>query len=181
MEHMTRDEFLYQQIKGNRSLYRGLAFVYGAAAVAAFIMAIAALVIGRPDGSIILLFMGGGMVVSASASWSERKTYADALDEIGPNPVGVDTRRTYSQRTAKAIAASRMSAKEFLQQWIAYGILALTMIGMGTFLVAIMIEMEETVYALLGAGLAGGGSVLLFMSIKAFRNWRVAKYFESFL
>ena len=61
MEHMTRDEFLYQQIEGNRSLYRGLAFVYGAAAVAAFIMAVAALVIGRPDGSIMLLTMGAGM------------------------------------------------------------------------------------------------------------------------
>lgn len=181
MEYMTRDEFLYRQIEGNRSLYRGIAFVYGAAAIGAVVMGIAALVVGRPAGLFALLAMGGGMVGSAIASWSEHKTYADALDEIGPSPVGVDTRRTYSQRTAEAIALSRMSAKELMQQWIAYGIIALSMIAGGVFLVVVMLDMEETIFALLGAGLAAGGAVLLFMSIKSFRNWQVARYFESFM
>ena len=181
MEHMTRDEFLYKQLKGNRSVYRGIAIAYAAAAIAAFIMAIALLLMHRFGGLLALAVMGLGMAGSAATSWSQHKVYADALEEIGPDPTGVDTCCTYSRRTANAIAQSRTTTKILAQQWISYGIIAITMIGLGVFLVVILLDMEEDLaLTLLGAGLTAGGALLLFLAIKVFLNWRVAKHLELF-
>ena len=179
---MTRDEVLYQQIKDAKGLYRGLAITYALAALAAAIMAIICPFVGKAGGLIELLGFTLGVGTSAWLSWDEHKDYDNALKEIGPDPTGVDTCKTYSLETARAISAARLSEKDLFQQWIAYSILALTLLGFGVFLLALYFTDSFTSEMLLlgcGAGLFAGGAILAFLAIKAFHGWRVVRHLSK--
>ena len=177
---MTRDEFLYRQLKDGRSLYLGLTVVYGLAAAAAIVMAFFAYGKSGLTGAVILLAMGVGLGLSAHGSWSQHAGYASALDEVGADPAGIDTCRTYSASTALLIGMSRMPAKGFLQQWVSYGIIALMLLGFGIFLVVLCTQDigDELMLLGLGALLLVGGALLLLLTVKAFHNWRAAKRLE---
>lgn len=133
-EATERDKALYQQIKDARGLYRGLAIVYLLILVACVIMAIACVITRKLHGILPLVGFASGAWFSASLAHIRYKDYASALEEIGPDPAGLDTCETYSETTAYAIETARMTKKELLQQWIAYSILTLTLLGMGALL-----------------------------------------------
>lgn len=181
----ARDEVLYQQLKDARGLYRGLTIVYALAALAAVVMGVVCLFVGKAGAIIELAGFAIGLGTSAYFSWGECKDYVDALEEIGPDPAGVDTCKTYSQSTARTIAGARLSEKDLRQQWIAYGIIALTMLGFGIFLLALFfLDDYSEAMVLLGSGafLLAGGALLAFLTIKAFHGWcavrRLAKHSE---
>ena len=127
-EATERDKALYQQIKDARGLYRGLAIVYLLILVACVIMAIACVITRKLHGILPLVGFASGAWFSASLAHIRYKDYASALEEIGPDPAGLDTCETYSETTAYAIETARMTKKELLQQWIAYSILTLTLL-----------------------------------------------------
>lgn len=179
---MTRDEVLYQQIEDARGLYRGLAIVYALATLAAIVMAVVCLFIGKALAIIQLAGFAIGLGTSAYLSWGQYKDYVDALDEIGPDPTGVDTCRTYSPKTARTIAGARLSEKDLLQQWIAYGIIALSMLGFGILLLAFFFfddYSSEMVLLICGAFLLAGGALLAFLTVKAFHGWRVVRHLSK--
>ena len=173
----SRDEVLYQQIKDARSLYRGLAVVYALATLAAIVMGVVCPFVGKAYALIELAGFALGLGGSAYLSWTQYKDYANALEEIGPDPTGVDTCKTYSIRTARAIASARLSEKDLFQQWIAYSILALSMLGLGALLLGLSFGVFGIDELLLGVGafLLAGGALISFLAAKAFHGWRVVR------
>ena len=179
---ITRDEVLYQQIKDARSLYRGLTVTYALAAAAAIVMGVICPFVGKAQGLIMLALFAIGLGTSARISWSQYKDYENALEEIGPDPTGVDTCKTYSRSTAYAIAHARLSEKDLFQQWIAYGILAITMLGFGLFLLVLFLTDEysqELVLLISGGALLAGGALIAFLAIKAFHGWLTVRRLPS--
>lgn len=175
-----RDEFLYNQLKGGRSLYAGLSIVYGLCTAAAAIMALFAYPAGGWQALLTICGMGLWFAGMTYTSWKERESYIAALTEIGDDPTGVDTCRTYSRDTAYLIARKRMPAKTFLQQSIAYGAIAITLLGFGLFcFVLSSVEFDGLMFPLLGAGLIAGGLILSALTFGALRNWRAAKRLET--
>ena len=177
---MTRDEFLYEQIKGDCLMYRVLAAVYGACAVAAAVLG----VLGITQAGLEALLRGAILVGStyfpAHLSWQEYKDRAAALKEIGDNPVGVDTYRYYSASTAGVIAGSRLSKKEYFQQWIAYGIIALSLLLFGGLLLGLGVSSSRAMLLLsVGVFMVAGGFLLAFLTAKSFRSWLIARRFEK--
>ena len=83
----------------------------------------------------------------------------------------------YSMRTARAIASARLSDKDLFQQWIAYSIIALSMLGLGVLLLGLSFSDFSIDELLLGVGafLLAGGALLAFMAAKAFHGWRVVR------
>ena len=180
---ITRDVVLYQQVKDATGLYRGLAIVYALATLAAIVMGIACPIVGKPEGILALLGFAVGLGSSAYFSWLQYKDYVSALEEIGPDPTGVDTCRTYSKKTAMTIAGARLSEKELFQQWIAYGILTVTLLGFGALCLGFYIFEDFTKeYLLLGTGalLLAGGALLGFLTVKAFHGWRLVRRLSEF-
>jgi len=173
----ARDEVLYQQIKDARSLYRGLAVVYALATLAAIVMGVICPFVGKAKALIQLAGFALGLGASAYLSWDQYKDYDSALEEIGPDPTGVDTYQMYSMRTARAIASARLSDKDLFQQWIAYSIIALSMLGLGVLLLGLSFSDFSIDELLLGVGafLLAGGALLAFMAAKAFHGWRVVR------
>ena len=179
---MTRDEVLYQQIKDARGLYLGLAIVYGLATLAAIVMAIICPFVGKAMAIIELAGFAIGLGTSAYLSWGQYKDYVNALDEIGPDPTGVDTCKTYSLKTARTIANARLSEKDLFQQWIAYGILTLTLLGFGALSLAFcFFDSFDSEMLLLGVGalLLAGGALLAFLTVKAFHSWRAVRHLSK--
>lgn len=178
-----RDKALYQQIKDARGLYRGLAIVYLLILVACVIMAIACVITRKLHGILPLVGFASGAWFSASLAHIRCKDYASALEEIGPDPAGLDTCETYSETTAYAIETARMTKKELLQQWIAYSILTLTLLGMGALLLTFCAIWDlEKEYLLLGVGvgMVAGGLVLASLTAKAFHGWLVLRRIEKY-
>lgn len=173
-----RDELLYDQVKGTRSLSLGLAIVYGACTVLTVAFAVGIVALGK--GIKPLLVDLGMMAASAAAAlqwWKSFKSCVAALAEIGDDPTGIDTCKTYSQATAEVIAGSRKSRSELKQQWIAYGILALVMLLCGVFFVALLQEAggDELLFGFCTAFMLAGGVLLSSLSIRAWREWLVAR------
>ena len=163
-------------------MYRGLAIVYALAAVAALVMAYFAYKVSGLGAVFVFGFAALGLGVSCRVSLDQSKRFADALDEIGGDPTGVDTCRTYSLATAELISQVRMPPKTFLQLFIAYGSVDLTLFAGGIFLVALgMSESggnDRVPLVGLGALLVFGGVLLGILTVRAFRNWRDAKALE---
>ena len=178
---VTRDEVLYQQIKDSRALFRGLAVVYAIATLAAIIMGIICLFTGRLIPFIQLVMFVLGLGTSTYLSWDQYKDYDFALKEIGPDPTGVDTCKTYSMRTAGVISVSRLSKKELLQQWIAYGILTFTLFFFGIPLLLLFLDPYSTDMLFLGVGgfFLAGGAILAYLTVKAFHAWRAVRRLEK--
>lgn len=176
---MTRDEFLYRQLKENRSLYRGMAIAYTLAALAALALTPFAFSEEGLGGALVAIGMAAALALSGYGSWGQHRSYAEAIDEIGDDPTGVDTCRTYSLDTARLIAQTRMSSKQFLQQFFGYGAIDLMLFAGGILLVVLGLtdfEGSETKMMLgLGALLIFGGVLLGILAIRALRNWRAAK------
>lgn len=167
-----RDEILYKQLKDNRSMYRGVMVVFALVAVAAVIMGIVTLLFMDAGRALfVLLAFAAGAGVSAYNSFMQYKSYASALEEIGPNPAGVDTCKTYSASTAKVIASSRLSQKELFQQFFAYTLVGVMLIGFGILFFVLLRSDSVDIYTLIGAGMLAGGVVVVFLGIKAFRSW----------
>ena len=175
---MTRDEVLYQQVKDARNLYCGLAVVYAIATLAAIVMGVICPFVGKAKGLIQLVGFAIGLGASAYLSWGQYRDYVSALEEIGPDPTGVDTCKTYSPKTARTIAGARLSQKDLFQQGIAYSIIALSMLGFGILLLAFyFLDDFSSEEILLGTGafLLAGGALLSFMAAKAFHGWHVVR------
>lgn len=178
----TRDEVLYQQLKDARGLYRGLAITYALATLAAIVMGVICPFVGKAEGIIDLAGFAIGLGTACYLSRGQYRDYAAAIEEIGPDPTGVDTCKTYSLATANAIAMARLSEKDLRQQWIAYGILALVMIGFGVFLLALYFTHDYTSELLLlgsGAALLAGGALISFLAVKAFHGWLMVRRLPS--
>ena len=177
---MTRDEFLYEQIRSDRSMYKVLTFVYGACTVAAIILGVLGSFKQGPGVLLKGLALAAGPFMATYGSWCMYKDLVNALEEIGDDPTGVDTNRNYSRSTANIISMERHTKREYRQMWIAYGILALTLFGFGAFL-ALLGSPEygwDSMLFILGAVLVVGGFILSFLTVKAFRSWLTARRLE---
>lgn len=177
---MTRDEFLYEQVKGDCLMHRVLAVVYGACTVAALVLG----VLGITQMGLEALL--GGITLAASTfgpaylSWGEYKERASALEEIGDDPTGIDAYKYYSATTAGVIAESRLSKKEYFQQWVGYGIIALSLLILGGLLLALgLYSHSEMLLIVIGSLMVAGGFLLAFLTVKSFRSWLIAKRFEK--
>lgn len=178
-----RDELLHSQVKGTRSLYLGLTIAYGACVALTVAFAVGILV---QDKGLAVLVMDLGMMAGSAASamhwWRCYKEAAAALEEIGDDPTGIDTCRAYSLSTAQIIAGSRKTANELMQQWIAYGIIAISMLLCAALFVALLLDSfeDELLFVFCGAFMLAGGLLLLSMAIEAWREWLVTRRIDRF-
>lgn len=177
---MTEDEFLFEQIKSNRSQQRGLMILYAILAVAAIVMGIAAVAIGKPSALLACGIAAFFFAAAAVAYFWQYKKYKAALEEIGPNPAQDSSGGSYSPATSDIIEKSRTTANVQMQLFIAYGIMGLVMLVAGAFLFAFLFDSDDAGALLVGGGvLLTGGIILTIMSVKALRSWRIVKRFES--
>ena len=177
----VRDELLFAQVKGTRSLSLGLAITYGACVALTVAFAVGIVALGKGVGPFLMdLGMMAGSAAAALAWWKSYKAADAALAEIGDDPTGIDTRKTYSPATAEVIAGSRKSGKELRQQWIAYGIIAVVMLFFGVFFAAFLLNSEgdELLFTICAAVMFGGGILLSSLAIEAWREWLVARRLE---
>ena len=180
-----RDELIYEQVKGNRTLYLGLAIVYGVACVVSAVFTVICLMTGKGLGATaFILVMALSCGASAVGSWNFYRQHAKALAEIGDSPAGVDTCRTYSRGTAQIIAGSRKSAKVLQQQLIAYGLITIMLLAFGVLMFAClgMPQFQGKDNSLLvgvGALLVGMGIILLMLTVRAFREWSITRKIEQ--
>lgn len=179
-----RDLLLFDLIKSDRNLHLGLAITYAACVVitAVFFVGIVAMRKGL-DALIYDVGMGVAFASMAMLWWSSYKAEVAALEEIGDDPTGLDTCRTYSKATADVISGSRKTKKELKQLWIAYGILAIVLLGFGLLLFGLFVLDDftgESVLAFSGAILLVGGIILASLTIKAFHEWLAARKLEKF-
>ena len=178
-----RDELLFSLLKGDRRLHLGLTIVYGACAITAVVFLV--LIVAWRKGPMAFAYdasMGLSFAGAAVAWWNSYKNDVAALREIGDDPTGVDTCRTYSRTTAGVIAASRKTTSELRQLWIAYGILGIVMLAMGALMFAFVLFdnfSDEGVLVLTGIVMLVGGVILSSMAITAFRRWMVARSIEK--
>ena len=178
-----RDELLFSLLKGDRRLHLGLTIVYGACAITAAVFLV--LIVAWHKGLLALAYdvsMGLGFAGAAVAWWNRYKNDVAALREIGDDPTGIDTCRTYSRTTAGVIAASRKTTGELRQLWIAYGILGIVMLAMGALMFAFVLFdnfTDEGALVLTGIVMLVGGVILSSMAITAFRRWMVARSIEK--
>lgn len=176
-----RDELLFSLVKGDRTLHLGLAIVYGACAVTAIVFAFAIVAMNKGIGALLYDI---GMIVGFGGMayvWFQRyKADKAALEEIGDDPSGIDSCRTYSAATADVISESRKTKKELRQQWIAYGILSIVLLGFGIFFVILLMSgfRDEMLFVICGTVLLVGGILLSSLTVKAFREWIVARRLE---
>lgn len=178
-----RDELLHSQVKGTRSLYLGLTIAYGACVALTVAFAVGILVQDKGLAVLVMdLGMMAGSVASAMHWWRCYKEAAAALEEIGDDPTGIDTCRTYSLSTAQIIAGSRKTANELMQQWIAYGIIAISMLLCAALFVALLLDSfeDELLFVFCGAFMLAGGLLLLSMAIEAWREWLVTRRIDRF-
>ena len=178
-----RDELLYSLLKGDRRLHLGLTIVYGACAITAAVFLV--LIVAWQKGLMALAYdvsMGLGFAGAAVSWWNSYRDDVVALQEIGDDPTGVDTCRTYSKTTAGVVSASRKTSGELRQLWIAYGILGIVMLAMGVLMFAFVLFdsfTDEGVLVLTGIVMLVGGVILASMAIVAFRRWMVARSIEK--
>lgn len=177
-----RDELLFSLVKGDRTLHLGLAIVYGACAATAVVFAFA--IVAMNKGIDALLYDIGMIAGFGGMAYVWFRRYKDdvaALEEIGDDPSGIDSCRTYSATTADVISESRKTKKELRQQWIAYGILSIVLLGFGIFFVVLLMSdfRGETLFVICGTVLLVGGILLSSLTVKAFREWIVARRLEA--
>ena len=178
----VRDELLYEQVKGNRSLCLGLAITYGACVLMTIGFAVGIVALGKGIGPFLADL--GAMIGSAGAAYSWWQSYKEAdaaLEEIGDDPTGISTRKTYSKSTAWVIGSSRLTKKELRQQWIAYGIIAIVMLFFAVFFFAMAFSSysDESLFVFCCAFMLGGGILLSSLTIRAFREWLIARRLEA--
>ena len=176
-----RDEFLYNRVKSEKSLSFGLAVTYAFATLLTIAFGIGILVLGKGLKALLAdITLGAGVVFPAIMHWHQYKSYAKALEEIGDDPTGIDTCRTYSPETAQIIAGSRRTKSELRQLWIAYGIMALPMLLFGVmFLLFLIYEPMEPLFIIAGGVMWIGGVLLSVLAVKAFREWLMARRLEK--
>ena len=178
-----RDELLYSSVKGDCRLHLGLTIVYGACAITAVVFLV--LIVAWHKGLMAFAYcvsMGISFAGAAVLWWNSYRDDVVALREIGDDPTGVDTCRTYSKTTAGVISASRKTTGEYVQLWIAYGILGLVMLAMGVLMFAFVLLDDfssEGALVLTGVVMLAGGVILSSMAIVAFRRWMVACSIEK--
>ena len=179
----ARDELLYSLVQGDKKLHLGLAIVYGLCTVATVVFLV--LIVAWHKGLNALLadiLMGVSFGLMAMLWWNSYRSDVAALAEIGDDPTGIDTCRTYSKETASVISGSRKTKKELRQLWIAYGFMAVMLLGFGVFLLALWVTddlSDEGVLVISGAVLTVGGILLSSLAIRAFREWLVARKLDQ--
>lgn len=178
MGRPSRDEFLCSQIKSNCTLYKVLAVVYGVLTIAAVAMIVASVFIAESRGVAALVIIAISLAASTIIMNNQSAAFAKALEEIGPDPTGIDERE-FSLETRELIERSRLNSKSLSQLCIAYGILAATLFVFGAGLLALMIVGDEPLFAAVGGLMVGGSVLLLTMTITAFRRRKIAKRHES--
>ena len=180
-----RDELLYSEVKGGRTLYLVLAIVLGIATIAAVAMVFAVVSTNRgvePLVTVAVMALAvGGMAIS---SWNEFKRHDGALKEIGSDPTGIDTCKTYSPATAKIIAQSRKDKKTLRQLLIAYGLMAVMFLGFGILMLVCLglpqfQGKDNGLLVGMGALFFVLGAFLLMLTVKAFRQWRTVCKLEE--
>lgn len=178
----ARDELLYKQVKSEKSLNFGLCVVLSGATLLTVVFAIGIVVLNKGLNAFLAdLELGIGAALPALLYWNEYKECAKALDEIGDDPTGIDTRKTYSRETAFVIAGSRRSKSELRQLWIAYGILAFVMIVFGLFFLALLASSAyiEILFVIAGGVMWIGGLLLAILTVRSFRQWLMARRIEK--
>ena len=178
-EPTPQDLLLFELVKSDCKLHLGLSITYGVCVVITVVFLVGIVMMHKGlDAFLYDIGMGAGFASMAAFWWSNYKADVAALKEIGDNPAGLDTCRTYSKETAGVISSSRKTKKELNQLWVAYGILAIVMLGFGVFLIALFVTDDftsESVLVISGAVLLAGGVILMSLAIKAFCQWLFAR------
>ncbi len=176
-----RDEFLYNQVKSGRTMYRVLAVIYGSCTVAALVLGVLGITVRGLSALLQGVLLSLSTVLPAFASWHTYKAHVSALEEIGEDPTGIDTYRGYSKSTAELIASERRTTKEYCQLWVAYGVLTLTLLFFGLLLLALGTDAfgGDTLLLVVGVLMTAGGLLLLHLTLKAFRSWRISRRLDK--
>lgn len=175
---MTRDELILQQLKTDARVYRVLFVVVVIAAAASVALGIFAIATDRPDGLFVFIPFALSFAGSAIPMNSRSKAAAGAVREIGDNPTDLDQYHDYSRETMSALRTAQHTTKEYLQLWVAYGICAVMMIGLGIMLLVLLWGDEPALLALAGL-LAAGGVLLFVLAVESFLSWQMAKKLDS--
>jgi hypothetical protein len=136
---MTREEFELRRLKEDRALYPRLVPIYVMILLAFVAMSIAAFFMGKAPIS-----LGGALIILSLAlrvpAILQHKT--DTVDAVAEyeaylaNPERDES--MLSESTLYALRTTPHSAKELKQQWLAYGILSVVLIGSFVFLLNVV-------------------------------------------
>ena len=176
-DEMTKEEFTLKRLKEDSTLYRWLFPIYVAIIVAFIAMSIAGFVMGKQPIS-----LGGGLIMlsialAAPSIMQHRFDAASAVEEYEAFLADPDRdETTLSETTLRAIRTTPLSSKELLQQWVAYGIIGVLLIGCFVFLFIVI--REEPILLLVCSVLPVMGVILLFLAVRAYQSWKIAKSFE---
>lgn len=176
---MTRGEFLLQRLKDECGMYKVLTIVCGISVIACVVMAVAAFIIGKLDGTIVFCTWVVFFVGYYRFTKSRWDGLAEALDEVGNDPVGIVERHDMSGSTALTIVELERPLKEYRQLSIAYGICAVMMLVLGTFLLVITISDHEVALSAVASLMVVWGVWLSVLTYQAIRNLRAAKQLGS--
>ena len=177
--HDLNNEFLFKEIKGNRTMYLVLTVVFVACTVGAFIMAAAS---DKGNGALMkALVLGLPMAILAVDSFAVFRRYDKASKEIGNDPSGIDS-STLSPETRNLVGRSRRSKNELIQLVIAYGVLAIVMFGLGVLLLVLFTGgLEDAdMLACVGVVFTAGGALLIMLTIRTFVQYRRASRLEEY-
>lgn len=175
---MTREEFELRRLKEDRALYHWLVPIYVAILVAFVVMSIAGFFMGKAPIS-----LGGGLIILSLALrvpsiLQHKDDTVDAVAEYEAylaNPERDES--MLSETTLYALRTTPHSAKELKQQWLAYGILSVVLIGSFVFLLTVV--WEEPVLLAVCSSLLVMGVIMAWLAVGAFRSWKIAVSLEQ--
>ena len=171
---MNADQFLYERLKQDVRLHRGMWIVLAVVAIAAVIAGIVGTAMGKGvGGGITIIVAGASMGLYAFVMRKIMQANQAALDEIGPDPTNLVDREDLSERTRGILNGLLLSRKEYRGQAIAYGIIALVMVAGAVVIIAVCIGSEPGLLPF--GGLLIVGAILLGqLSLQAARNLKTA-------
>lgn len=174
---MTREEFELRRLKEDRALYRWLVPIYVMILLAFVAMSIAAFFMGKAPIS-----LGGALIILSLAlrvpAILQHKT--DTVDAVAEyeaylaNPERDES--MLSESTLYALRTTPHSAKELKQQWLAYGILSMVLIGSFVFLLTVV--WDEPALLAVCSSLLVMGIIMAWLTVGAFRSWKIAVSLE---
>lgn len=171
---MTRDEFIVKRLRSEAKVRRVTVPIMGACVVAAVVMTIVALIMGKGLMSFGPTLIMACIAMSIPLFVNEAKEYEAAAKELEAHmadpsvPLSKNAQLEINHLSANGV-------KELRQQTVAYSLLAILLLGMGALLVALI---GDSAYAFVGWLMLAGGALLAVMTIKNLRMAWLARDIE---
>lgn len=171
---MNADEFLYERLKQDVRLHRGMWIVLTIVAIGAAIAGVVGLAMGKSvSGGVTMFCSAAAFGIYAFVMRAIMKSNMAVLDEIGDDPTGLIDRDDLSERSEGILMGLLLTQKEYRGQAIAYAAIAATMIAGAAIIILLGIESPE--FLPFGVLLLIGSFLLIRLSVQAARNLKTAK------